>query len=279
MSNNTLDMETWRERDEETGLYYYGARYLDAKTSRWLSTDPALGEYVPGAPINDEVKNANQNLPGMGGVFNTVNMHLYHYAGNNPVKYTDPDGRTGSFPDGSPEQDAAWERKQEAQFDMKFSFTITRDSDSYKTVGGNNSDLKGKDTLMINNNSTGESLQIPISSVPTMAGTDVGDALAEGPVELTLGPENGSMYSPNVMTISGGTLVNGDKLRSDGTTANNGIPWRAHDTLYFGSEGCLVGQKSNTNGSMVDVIDTLKSWGIDYGNTLKGDLTHTNHSV
>ncbi len=29
----------------------------------------------------------------MGGVFNTVNLHMYHYAGNNPVKYTDPDGR------------------------------------------------------------------------------------------------------------------------------------------------------------------------------------------
>jgi hypothetical protein len=28
----------------------------------------------------------------MGGVFNTVNLHLYHYAGNNPVKYVDPDG-------------------------------------------------------------------------------------------------------------------------------------------------------------------------------------------
>jgi murein DD-endopeptidase MepM/ murein hydrolase activator NlpD len=29
----------------------------------------------------------------MGGVYNLVNLHLYHYAGNNPVKYTDPDGR------------------------------------------------------------------------------------------------------------------------------------------------------------------------------------------
>jgi len=45
-------------------LYYYDARYLDL-----------------------------QNLPKMGGIFNIVNMHAYYYAGNNPVKYVDPDGR------------------------------------------------------------------------------------------------------------------------------------------------------------------------------------------
>jgi RHS repeat-associated protein len=39
---------TGKELDGETGLYYYGARYLDPRTSRWLSTDPAMGEYVPG---------------------------------------------------------------------------------------------------------------------------------------------------------------------------------------------------------------------------------------
>ena len=76
----------------ETGLYYYGARYLDPKYSRWLSGDPALGDYIPKAPIDDESKKHNEKLPGMGGVFNVVNLHLYHYAGNNPVKYTDPDG-------------------------------------------------------------------------------------------------------------------------------------------------------------------------------------------
>ena len=42
----------------------------------------------------------NENLPGMGGVFNVVNLHVYHYAGYsqrsfelyNPIKYVDPDG-------------------------------------------------------------------------------------------------------------------------------------------------------------------------------------------
>jgi hypothetical protein len=70
-----------------------GARYLDSKTSRWLSGDPAMADYIPSASVNDEARRRNGNLPGMGGVFNVVNLHVYHYLGNNPVKYTDPDGK------------------------------------------------------------------------------------------------------------------------------------------------------------------------------------------
>jgi len=86
---------TGKERDPETGLYYYGERYLDPRTSRWISADPAMweGDYIPGAPINDQARERNQNLPGMGGIFNYVNFHVYHYGGNNPVKLMDPDGR------------------------------------------------------------------------------------------------------------------------------------------------------------------------------------------
>ncbi len=89
-------METWRERDEETGLYYYGARYLDAKTSRWLSTDPALGEYMAGSS------------GGGGGMYNTVNFHLYHYGANNPIKYIDPDGRQDYLPQAGGNTNRFW---------------------------------------------------------------------------------------------------------------------------------------------------------------------------
>ena len=72
---------TGKELDTETGLYYYGARYLDPKYSRWLSGDPALNDYMAGSSV------------GEGGIYNTVNLSVYHYGGNNPVKYVDPDGR------------------------------------------------------------------------------------------------------------------------------------------------------------------------------------------
>ena len=70
---------TSKELDTETGLYYFGARYLDPLTSRWVSTDPALEKFLPERPVDDEARERNGQLPGIGGVFN-------------PVKYVDPDG-------------------------------------------------------------------------------------------------------------------------------------------------------------------------------------------
>ena len=35
-----------KELDSETGLYYYGARYLDPTHAMWLSVDPLWEKYV-----------------------------------------------------------------------------------------------------------------------------------------------------------------------------------------------------------------------------------------
>ena len=56
-----------KELDEETGLYYYGARYYSPRESIWLSVDP-LAEKLP-------------------------SWSPYNFCYNNPVNVTDPDGR------------------------------------------------------------------------------------------------------------------------------------------------------------------------------------------
>jgi RHS repeat-associated protein len=47
---------TGKERDEETGLYYYGARYLAAWLGRWTAADPA--GMVDGPNVYSYVKNS-----------------------------------------------------------------------------------------------------------------------------------------------------------------------------------------------------------------------------
>ena len=56
-----------KELDQDTNLTYYGARYLDMKTSLWLNVDPLVEKT----------------------------MQPYAYANNNPVRFIDP---TGEFP-------------------------------------------------------------------------------------------------------------------------------------------------------------------------------------
>lgn len=91
--DNTIERKFFKRVFYPHGEIFFqnsnGARYLDPKYSRWISVDPAFGEYVPSAGKSNEA----DKLPGMGGIYNSVNLCLYHYAGNNPVKYVDPDGR------------------------------------------------------------------------------------------------------------------------------------------------------------------------------------------
>ncbi len=56
-----------KELDQETGYYYYGARYYDPGAALWFGVDPLAYKY-----------------PEVGS---------YVYCNGNPVKYVDPDGR------------------------------------------------------------------------------------------------------------------------------------------------------------------------------------------
>ena len=81
---NTPYLFNAKEFDEETGLYYYGARYYDPRLSLWISTDPFI---VTNKFYSDNIK---ENING--GVYNPFNLNAYTQCWQNPIRYKDDDG-------------------------------------------------------------------------------------------------------------------------------------------------------------------------------------------
>jgi RHS repeat-associated protein len=65
-TNRTPYLYNGKELDQETGLYYYEARYYDARTSIFVAADPHSENYPGWTP--------------------------YNYCANNPINITDPTG-------------------------------------------------------------------------------------------------------------------------------------------------------------------------------------------
>ena len=74
---------TGKERDSESGLDYFGARYYASSMGRWMSPDWAdKPETVPYSSLD-----------------NPQSLNLYGYVLNNPLSRADPDGHAGCPPD------------------------------------------------------------------------------------------------------------------------------------------------------------------------------------
>ncbi|MBI5225013.1 RHS repeat-associated core domain-containing protein [Candidatus Micrarchaeota archaeon] len=78
---------TGKEFDDESGLYYYGARYYDPDLGRFVSADALQGNL--GDPLS---------------------LNRYVYVKNNPVKFVDPNGNEEKTPDSASDFRTRWEQ-------------------------------------------------------------------------------------------------------------------------------------------------------------------------
>ena len=81
---NTPYLFNAKEFDEETGMYYYGARYYDPRLSLWMSVDPFV--ITDDFYSNDIKRNIN------GGIYNFLNSNVYAQSWQNPIRHKDDDG-------------------------------------------------------------------------------------------------------------------------------------------------------------------------------------------
>lgn len=101
-----------KELDRETNLSYYGARYLDMKTSLWLNVDPLA-----------------EKMPNYGG---------YVFSFSNPISFIDPDGKFPILVNGKVGGDS--ERASSSYWNSKIRSTISKQTgysqSSFKYVDG-----------------------------------------------------------------------------------------------------------------------------------------------
>lgn len=209
---------TGKELDEETGLNYYGARYYDSTTGRFISLDPWEGDLSDPQSLNK-----------------------YTYTLNNPVNFIDPTGEESTpvqkvirnFIKYLANKDKAF---QEAVKDAT-AVVVTRDAYEGTTIRG---ETYYKDNLSVKVG-TVELNNLEVQSTVDYPGTPADWALPDG-----------SSYNAKIGESGATKKFINDTLRIDGAYFFHS-PAKDNKKPY--SQGCTI---PKTNADKEEVMDILR---------------------
>ena len=181
---------TGKELDEETGLYYFGARYYEPGRALWISVDPILEQYIDGAPS--------------GGVQQPCNLSPYQYGLLSPVGVVDPDGLAGaSAPGGGASPRVGPTVQPRAQWEVDLVERETRAIERIEAAGQRYPTMRNADTGRPSEEAVRATENFAASFIPAgpvNAATGLPVGYPGAPIRLPNGavvdPMNGRVISP-----------------------------------------------------------------------------------
>jgi RHS repeat-associated protein len=242
---------TGKERDEENGLYYHGARYCASWLARWLNPDPK--GMVDGS-------------------------NLYAYAAGNPITYVDPTGtecdpamQSCVDPSEQTSREEAEQRCIPAEHPTDQGPPADGGSSSGSTIGGDGPALGGMGYGLILSAPPGFTLQVPNS----YDGVKM-SAYREGVFNGEIGRNAGRGFSTTARRTSPGQVeareIFGDLLDEPTDPAPGGRGWAKDHIIELQHD--LTGERGLSpfdyrwQDSALNSLEGSQSWNLQRNNPL-----------
>jgi RHS repeat-associated protein len=224
---------TGKERDAETGLDYFGARYYASSMGRFSSPDPQGNSYADFS--------------------NPQSWNMYAYVMNNPLKFTDP---TGMYCDYSDHDDPA-SGFDPSQFDYNSNSGECSQNggqwvDDAYTHGGFDDAGRPQEAVSANANTSTTPQPTADDAVNDLVGSSAGGLLADIPYE--------AMFALLPKSIGGNKLsLQNEPWRLFGSNhcgpggagpTNGGLDpaCKVHDSCYAAAPGGGINAGNNLSG-------------------------------
>jgi RHS repeat-associated protein len=222
--DSTRQKFTSKERDSESGLDYFEARYYSSTQGRFTSIDPYIIVLEKGKGKDESER--NQIL--IGYIAQPQVWNRYVYVLNNPLKHTDPDGRRELTEEDRKRLNKLWAEYAKAK-DNK---DIDNAKELATAIMGVVTDVLGAISMVPEGEDDPASLKAVFFAIDNLGNTDYGpDGRVSNGVTATFGPGDNkcNIFVANAYAIGAGIGFGGQGVPTNSTFFGRKYPPTAND--------------------------------------------------